>query len=89
MDAGLKVPQVIAGVQLQVTPLPVDSFITTAETLAVPPAAIVVGGATENVTEMTCGVGPGPEPDELPPPQPAITATASIARMSEFLINSP
>lgn len=92
VDAGLKVPQDMVGVQLQVTPLPAESFITRAETLAVPSAAIVDGGATENVTEMGCGVGPGPElePDELPPPQPANkTATASIARMSEFLINSP
>jgi len=63
VDAGLKVPQDVAGVQLQVTPLPAESFVTRAETLAVPPATIVAGGATENVTEMACGVGPGPEPD--------------------------
>jgi hypothetical protein len=86
VDAGLKVPQAAAGVQLQVTPLPPESFDTVADTFAVAPAARDAGGAAEKDTEMGNGVGLGPEP---PPPQPEITARASDARTSGFLMNSP
>jgi hypothetical protein len=87
VDVGLKVPQAAAGAQLQVTPLPDESFNTIADTFAVAPVASDAGGAAENETEMGSGVGLGPE--ELPPPQPQITARASDARMSGFLMNSP
>jgi hypothetical protein len=84
VDVGLKVPQAAAGAQLQVTPLPPESFNTVADTFAVAPAARDAGGATEKDTEM--GNGAGPEP---PPPQPEIIARPSDARISGFLMNSP
>ena len=85
----MNVPQDVAGVQLQVTPREAESFATTAETFAAAPAAIVAGGAVENVTERGCGVGLGPELGELPPPQPERAAITSMERISEVLIISP
>jgi hypothetical protein len=49
---GLKLPQVPAGVQLQVTPPFAVSFVTAAVRLAVAEADNVVGGVPTNETEM-------------------------------------
>ena len=74
VDVGLNVPQVPAGVQLQVTPAALVSLETVAATLAVPPAAMVEGGAVEMTTAMGCGLGAGDEP------QPFRKATARIPK---------
>jgi hypothetical protein len=47
---GLKDPQLEAGVQLQVTPLFAESFVTVAAMAAVFEGAIAVGGAVLNAT---------------------------------------
>jgi hypothetical protein len=76
VDVGLNDPQVPAGVQLQVTPAALVSLETVAATLAVPPAAMVEGGAVEMTTAMGCGPGPG----EAAEPQPCRKARARIPR---------
>lgn len=81
----LKLPQAPEGAQLHVTPLAAESFNTVADTLAVAPNAIVVGGAAIKLTEMACW----PPPEE-PPPQPATTKTrTTVVRMSVFLMAIP
>src|SRR5215469_16038030 len=87
VEAGLKAPQAVAGVQLQLTPPAAESFCTVAATLAVPPAPSVAGGKVESVTETGCGVGPGTA--ELPPPHPEIVATMPTARSDKFLFTAP
>ena len=81
----LKLPHAPDGAQLHVTPLAAESFNTVADTLAVAPNAIVVGGAAIKLTEMACW----PPPEE-PPPQPATTNTrTTVVRMSVFLMAIP
>lgn len=54
---GLNEPHDPAGVQLQFTPAPAESFATVAVTDAVPETDSVAGGAVEIVTEMAGGAG--------------------------------
>jgi len=73
VEVGLNVPQVFAGVQLQLTPLFAESLETTAVMGVVPPIARAVGGVGLNATEI------GPGGVEEPPPHPlsAIAETTS------------
>ena len=87
VEVGLKVPQVDAGVQLQLTPPPAESFLTVAATLAVPPAPRTPGGVVESATDTDCGVGLGA--GELPPPQPKIVPTMPMARRDKILFMTP
>ena len=85
VDVGLKLPQVPAGVQLHVTPLAAESLDTVTDKLVVAPNAMFAGGAVEKLTEIGCV----PPPEE-PPPQPVTTKiTATVVRMSVFLMAIP
>jgi hypothetical protein len=85
VDVGLKLPQVPAGVQLHVTPLAAESLDTVTDKLVVAPNAMFAGGAAEKLTEIACV----PPPEE-PPPQPVTTKiTATVVRMSVFLMAIP
>ncbi|HUC52822.1 MAG TPA: hypothetical protein VMR90_02170 [Candidatus Cybelea sp.] len=64
VEVGLKLPQELAGVQLQFTPFAAESFDTVAVTEADIPMATVVGTAGLNLTAMAGGGG---GPDELLP----------------------
>ena len=86
VEAGLKAPQAVAGVQLQLTPRAAESFWTVAATLAVPPVPSDAGGMVESVTETSCGGGP--DTGELPPPHPVIDATMPMARRDKFLFTA-
>ena len=78
----LNVPQVVAGVQVQVTPALVVSPVIVTTRLTCAPAAIVVGGAgvpNETVGVVVVVVLP-PEPLALPPQAVSTIITAKPRR---------
>ena len=79
-------PHTLAGVQLQVTPALALSLETVADTGALPPGWMDGGGIVERTTEMGCGPGWGPGPEELPPPQPDRYASARMIKKGRFRI---
>ena len=79
----LNVPQVVAGVQLQVRPALVESPVIVATRLTCAPAAIVVGGAgvpNETVGVVVVVVVLPPEPLALPPQAVSTIITAKPRR---------